>query len=126
MRSPTPDPPLDESEQVEFTNMTFRALTNVLKAWIYFSVNFHILKFFIRIVQIQDHCVINGIGEKILNGDDEPPLKRPAVYKLPSCVPLSLDENGVEIRIRIPKPLDIKVSSNLDLSNVSILYYCKS
>ena len=52
------------------------------------------------------------------NGTDEPEAKKPKIYKLPPCVPLEVDENGHEIRIRIPKPLSPQKSADIDISKV--------
>lgn len=50
------------------------------------------------------------------NGMGEPEAKKPKIYKLPPCVPLEVDENGHELRIRIPKPLSPQKSADIDIS----------
>ena len=54
------------------------------------------------------------------NGIDEPEQKKPKIYRLPPCVPLEIDENGQEKRIRIPEPLPPLKSDDLDISKVII------
>ena len=60
--------------------------------------------------------------EKKDGGDDgdEPVEKKLKIYKLPPCVPLQVDENGQEIRVRIPKPLPLQKSEDLDLTKVTL------
>ncbi len=54
------------------------------------------------------------------NGIDEPEIKKMKIYKLPACVPLQVDENGSEVRVRIPDPLPPQKSGDFDISLVRI------
>lgn len=50
------------------------------------------------------------------NVEDEPEQKRPKIYRLPPCTPLPIDDDGEEMKLRIPGPLSVQKSENLDIS----------